>query len=126
EEPVSLKALLQERGLAGREVSDDEKKGLVRALGHRVMWGINRASTVTPHALLAAALLAHRRRGISEKEVSERIVFLRRIATELGAPFSKLLEGAPSSPTALWPIAYALRMFEARGMVTAQLARGQA
>ncbi len=71
------KSLMRERGLDPRAVSDDEKRGLVRALGHRVMYGINRVSTVTPHALLASALLAHRRRGISEREVTDRMRLLR-------------------------------------------------
>jgi len=88
--------------------------------------GINRVSTVTPHALLAAALLAHRRRAISEKEVTERIVLLRTIAQDLGAPFSRQLDNAPASPTALGPIADALRMFADQDMVTAQQAKGEA
>lgn len=126
DEPVSLRALLKERNLIGKEVTEEDKRGLVRALGHRVMWGINRVSTVTPHALLAAALLAHRRRGISENEVTDRIVLLRKIAEDLGAPFSKQLANAPSSPTALGPIADAFKMFADQDMVTAQQAKGEA
>ena len=41
----------------------------MRALGNRIMYGISRVSTVTPHALVASALLAHRRRGITAREV---------------------------------------------------------
>lgn len=125
DEPVSLAALIKERGIDPTKVTDEQKKGLVRALGHRVMHGISTVSTVTPHALLASALLGHRRRGVSDREVTDRIVLLRRIAADLGAPFSRHLVDAPSSPTTLGPIADALRMFQAQGMLKWHEARGE-
>ena len=45
----------------------------MRALGNRVMYGISKVSTVTPHALVSASLLAHRRRGITQRELTDRI-----------------------------------------------------
>lgn len=125
DEPVSLAKLIADRGLDANNVSEDEKKGLVRALGHRVMYGISKVSTVTPHALLASALLAHRRRGTSEREVAERIVFLRGLATDLGSPLSRLLKDSPSSPTVIGPIRDAMRMFASSGMVSSVEARGE-
>jgi glycerol-3-phosphate O-acyltransferase len=126
DEPVSLAALMKERGVdRTKEVTDEQKKGLVRALGHRVMYGIGRVSTVTPHALLASALLAHRRRGVAAKEVTERIVLLRKIAGDLGAPMSKQLIDAPSSPTSLGPVADALKTFVGEAMVKAADAKGE-
>src|SRR5439155_13081277 len=93
DEPISLAALMKERGIdRGTAVTEEQKRSLVRALGHRVMYGISRVSTVTPHALLASALLAHRRRGISAKDVGERVQLLRAIAGDLGAPFSRQLK----------------------------------
>lgn len=123
--PVSLRALMAERGITRETATDEQKKALVRALGHRVMYGISRVSTVTPHALLAAALLAHRRRGISEREVTDRVLFLRTLASELGAPLSRLLVDAPSSPTVIGPIADAMRMFASSGFVRTAEARGE-
>ncbi len=126
DEPVSLAALIKERGLTLRgEISEDQKRGLVRALGNRVMYGIGRVSTVTPHALLASALLAHRRRGISAREVTDRIVLLRRVTTDLKAPMSRHLIDAPSSPTTLGPVADALKTFIHEGMLKTAEAKGE-
>ncbi len=87
------------RGLSPADTNEDEKRGLVRALGNRIIYGISRVSTLTPHALLSAALLAHRGRGVSAAELSRRIGALLRIAEEEGRPISSLLSGAPLSPT---------------------------
>jgi len=125
DEPVSLKALMKERGVDPRTVTDEQKKGLVRALGHRVMYGISRVSTVTPHALLASALLAHRRRGISVRELTDRVVLLRRLAVDLKAPLSRQLTDAPSSPTVIGPLQDAMRMFASEGFVRIVEARGE-
>lgn len=124
DEPVSLAQLMTERGVTRETATDDQKKALVRALGHRVMFGISRVSTVTPHALLASALLAHRRRGIAPREITDRIVFLRQLATDLGAPLSRLLIDSPSDPTVIGSIADAMRMFASAGMVRSVEARG--
>jgi len=126
DEPVSLAAIIKERGLNPRgEITDEQKRGLVRALGNRVMYGIGRVSTVTPHALLASALLAHRRRGVSAREVTDRIVLLRRVASDLNAPLSRHLLDAPSSPTTLGPVADALKTFIHEGMLKTAEAKGE-
>lgn len=125
DQPVSLAKLMEERGVVRETATDDQKKALVRALGHRVMYGISKVSTVTPHALLASALLAHRRRGISVRDVTDRIVFLRGMATDLGAPLSRLLKDSPSDPTVIGSIADAMRMFCSAGMVRSIEARGE-
>jgi glycerol-3-phosphate O-acyltransferase len=124
DEPVSLAKLMAERGVVRETATDEQKKALVRALGHRVMYGISKVSTVTPHALLASALLAHRRRGIAPREITDRIVFLRQLATDLGAPLSRLLTDSPSDPTVMGSIADAMRMFASAGMVRSVEARG--
>ncbi len=123
--PVSLARLMAERGIVRETATDDQKKALVRALGHRVMYGISKVSTVTPHALLAAALLAHRRRGISVRDLTDRIVFLRTMATDLGAPLSRLLTNSPSDPTVIGSLSDAMRMFAGAGMVRSIEARGE-
>lgn len=117
DEPVSLAAMIQERGIDRAHVTFEQKKALVRALGHRVMYGISRVSTVTPHALLASALLAHRRRGIAVHEIETRVGFLRTVARDLGAPLSRQLPAAPCTPVDQGPIADAMRMFASEGYV---------
>jgi glycerol-3-phosphate O-acyltransferase len=117
DEPVSLAAMMQERGLDRADITEEQKKALVRALGHRVMYGISRVSTVTPHALVASALLAHRRRGVGVHELGERIALLRRVVTDLGAPLSRHLPDASRSPVEPGPIADAMRMFASEGYV---------
>ncbi len=126
DEPVSLAAMIKERGLNLKgDVSDEQKRALVRALGHRVMYGISRASTVTPHSLLASVLLGHRRRGIAAKDVAERVQLLRQLVTELGAPLSKQLAGAPCDAATLGPIHDAMLMFAGQGMVKEVEALGE-
>jgi glycerol-3-phosphate O-acyltransferase len=115
--PVSLKQLMIDRGVQTENTTDDQKRSLVRALGHRVMHGISQVSTVTPHALLAAALLGHHRRGASVRELTDRILLLRTLASDLGAPLSPQLIDAPSDPTTLGPISDAMRMFASAGQV---------
>jgi len=127
DEPVSLAELMKGRGLEDPAAVDEEqKKGLVRALGHRVMYGISRVSTVTANALASAALLSHRRRGATAAEVKERIALLRRICGEEQAPLSRFLKGAPDDPTAKGPILDAMETFGSDGLVNAQEAKGEA
>lgn len=125
DEPVSLAKLMADRGITAATCTEDQKRTLVRALGHRVMYGISRVSTVTPHALLASSLLAHRKRGIAARDLTDRIVFLRTLATDLGAPLSRLLKDSPSSPIVIGPVMDAMRMFASEGMVRSVEARGE-
>lgn len=126
DEPVSLAQVMRERGLAGGpDVTEDQKRGIVRVLAHRVMYGINRVSTVTPPALVAAALLAHRRRGLSAREATDRIGLLRRIAEDLKAPLSRQLADAPSSPAVIGPVAEAVHELAEEGLVRIVEARGE-
>ena len=125
--PVSLVELMKSRGLTpdAGDLSDEQKKGLVRALGHRIMHGISRVSTVTPHALVSMSMLAHRGRGIAASELDTRIQTLRRMLEEDGAPSSKSLVNAPSDPTVLGPIHDAIRTFSSDGMVRTEKVKNE-
>ncbi len=81
-------------------------------------------STVTPHALVSASLLAHRRRGMTTRELTDRINILRRIAGEDQAPLSTLLKDSPSNPEAMGPIQDAMRTFCSDEMVRTLKAHG--
>lgn len=122
DEPVSLAAMMRERGLDRSNLTEDDKKNLVRTLAHRVMYGISRVSTVTPQALLASALLAHRKRGVAVRELEGRVRLLIRLATDLQAPLSRQLKGAPCNPAEPGALADAMRMFASESFV--QIADG--
>ena len=66
------------RGVVGRdphaegaEMSPPERRAVVQKLAHRVAHEIDRATIVTPAALVAAALLANRKRGITMRELAD-------------------------------------------------------
>jgi glycerol-3-phosphate O-acyltransferase len=126
DEPISLQEFMKARGIdVAAGVTDEQKKGLVRALGNRVMYGISKVSTVTPHALVSTSLLAHRRRGLTQRELADRIRMLRRIAEEDGAPLSVELRNAPSNPETMGAVQDAMRTFISDEMVRTQEARGE-
>ena len=68
-----------------------KRRGLVTRLAHRVMAEINRATAVTPGAVVATALLNHPHRGISHGElvsISDRLI---KVLKGLGARISHAL-----------------------------------
>jgi glycerol-3-phosphate O-acyltransferase len=119
EEPISLRTFLASRRPEPAD-PDGEKRKMVAALAHRIVFGIDRASTVTPSALLAAVLLGHRQRGLGAKAISDRIHFLRDLAESEGARISDVLRNAPSDPTIIGPFNEAIGVFEEDGLVTHQ------
>jgi glycerol-3-phosphate O-acyltransferase len=126
DEPVLLKAFMQSRGLNDpATLTEEQKRGLVRALGNRIMWGIARVSTVTPHALVSAALLAHPGRGISARALSSRVQGLRRMCAEDGSPLSGGLAEAPSDPAVPGPVREAVVGFAHDGLVRVDQAKGE-
>ncbi|MEW5853842.1 MAG: 1-acyl-sn-glycerol-3-phosphate acyltransferase [Myxococcota bacterium] len=77
DEPIFLRQFLAERGISAEgEADPDAVKGAVRALGHSIVYGINRATVVTPTAVAALALLGHRRRGLPHRTL---IIYAQRI-----------------------------------------------
>ncbi len=124
EEPISLRQFLLARNGSLEAMDDEKRRAAVRALAQRVTFGISRASTVTPASLLAAALLAHLKRGVTSREVGTRIHFLRALAERENARLSKVMERAPSDPTSLGPINEVLRMFMEDGWVRCQVVGG--
>jgi len=70
--PLSLKELLAERGLEGKQLSPEEKRSVTQEMAYRILFEINRVSTLTPSALFCFALLTHRLRGIKEDLLVER------------------------------------------------------
>jgi len=59
---------VERQGSAGAtidEIDENQRRSAVRALAHKVMYSINEVTVVTPAALVATALLSHRKRGMT-------------------------------------------------------------
>ena len=56
-EPISFKELLLQYGTPIEDMSSKEQNVLCRNLGHRIINAINSVSVVTPHAIVAAAVM---------------------------------------------------------------------
>jgi glycerol-3-phosphate O-acyltransferase len=126
DEPVLLREFMRSRGLEHPEaISEEEKRSLVRALGHRIMWGIARVSTVTPHALVSTALLAHSGRGLPASVLGTRIATLRSMLLEDGASLSTGLAEAPTDPTVPGPVREAVLGFVEDKLVRTDQAKGE-
>lgn len=70
DEPVSLREMVEDRGVE-IPVTDDNRvaKPLINYLGHRIVYGINRVTRVTPTSVAALVLLASERKGMAEDEL---------------------------------------------------------
>jgi len=126
DEPVLLREFMRRRGLEDPEkVTEEEKRSLVRALGHRIMWGIARVSTVTPHALVSTSLLSHSGRGLPASILGARVAGLRRILLEDGSNLSPGLADAPTDPTVPGPVRDAVLGFVEDKLVRTEQAKGE-
>ncbi|HZX43528.1 MAG TPA: 1-acyl-sn-glycerol-3-phosphate acyltransferase, partial [Myxococcaceae bacterium] len=126
DEPVLLREFMQGRGLSDPSaLTEEEKRTLVRALGHRIMWGIARVSTVTPHALVSTALLAHPGRGLPASVLVARVEALRRMLLEDGATLSTGMDAAPTDPTLAGPVREAVLGFIEDKLVRTEQAKGE-
>ncbi|HEX8910308.1 MAG TPA: 1-acyl-sn-glycerol-3-phosphate acyltransferase, partial [Anaeromyxobacteraceae bacterium] len=101
------------------------RRQLVQGLASRIAWGMNRAATVTPSGLLAAALLAHVRRGLTAEELARRVALLRTLAEQDGARFARGLLEAPADPRQPGPLAGAVARFEEEGLVRVERTGGE-
>jgi glycerol-3-phosphate O-acyltransferase len=72
-----------------RELKPPERRNLVQTIGHRVVYEINEVTVVTPAALVASVVLAHRRRGITRPELLAGAQMLADALRRLGARFAR-------------------------------------
>ena len=56
-EPISIKDLLAQNNLSFQDMTQKERNAMTRNLGYRIINSINNVTVVTPHALVASALL---------------------------------------------------------------------
>lgn len=92
--PIDLTEFIDESGMAGRELSADERRYLIRRLGYSLLRQIDQASVVTPSALLATAFLTHLRRGMSYSRLCQRVGFLVRYVKDRRGTLSLSIERA--------------------------------
>ncbi|HJL19445.1 MAG TPA: 1-acyl-sn-glycerol-3-phosphate acyltransferase [Sandaracinaceae bacterium LLY-WYZ-13_1] len=92
----SLEELLEEaarlRGDADRDpraLRPPERRALINRIAHRVTHEIDRATIVTPAALVASALLSHRRRGMTHAQLLDRCAALLAALQRAGARIAR-------------------------------------
>ena len=102
--PISLAELA---GGRDRPAEEGARRAFVQSLANRIAYGINRASTITPVGLCAAALLTGTGQ-LTGAELARRIDLLRRIAVHDGGRIAAPLVTASLDPGAGGPIAEAL------------------
>ncbi len=81
-EPISVNQLLTQLGLSLAEIDSKELNALIRNIGYRVINAINQVTVVTPHALIASAILNLAKDKFSFSELMEVTdIYLRYVAT---------------------------------------------
>ncbi len=90
--PISFTEYMRQQGVEpGRAPDDETRRRLIERLGFTLVHGINRATVVTPSALVAAALVCHPRPGISRQRLLMRVGFLLGLVMRRDAPVSRIL-----------------------------------
>ena len=135
-EPMSFQRLKREA--AGLELDAPEgaaedpirltptqRRAMVQRIAHRVTYEINRVTVVTPAALAATVLMAHRRRGIAHSDLVAQAERMVKVFTRMGARIARPVvdEAGKFRPEA---VLEAIGLFsDARLVVTANDAGGQ-
>lgn len=70
-------------------LSPARRRALVQRIAHRITYEINRVTLVTPAALVATVLLAHRKRGISRADLLARAAEVVNVFRRLGAEVAR-------------------------------------
>jgi glycerol-3-phosphate O-acyltransferase len=103
DDPISLRAFAAARGFEIKERSEldqanaepgSERRSLVSQLGHRIVYGINRVTRVTPTGVAALVLLARTLRGMGEDELHRRAERMIGALEGFGARLSNILAPA--------------------------------
>ena len=98
-EPISLRVFAASRGVDVRAEGqapgepDPARRSLVTQLGHRIVYGINAATRITPTSVAALILLARTRRGLAQGELFDRAARVVDALSAIGARVSPLLHG---------------------------------
>ncbi|HET6151010.1 MAG TPA: 1-acyl-sn-glycerol-3-phosphate acyltransferase [Polyangia bacterium] len=125
--PISMAALVNGPQLAppggdggdGGGGGDKARRAFIQSLANRIAYGINRASTLTPVGLCAAALLGGEGE-VSAADLVRRLDLLRRIAVHGGGHLAGPLVDAPLDPDQPGPIGDALAALARDGLCEAR------
>lgn len=137
DEPIPLGPALREAGAIVSWDSDDSavvagdegaRRLATQRIGHRIVYGINRVTALTPPALVAAALLSPGKRGVERQELLRNAAFLFDEVRRQGGRMSRALvdeghddeEGDDS--LSIEAIDRALDLFEKKGHISVRTA----
>lgn len=82
-DPISLNTILAQDNLTLSEMSQKDQNALCRNLGHRIINAINTVTVVTPHALLASALLNSNKKLLAHKELmADTVMYLNHLSMQ--------------------------------------------
>ena len=100
-ELLTIDGVLAELGETARPTTPPRRRALVTRLAYRAMNEINRVTAVTPSALVATALLTHKKRGLPHAELVQTCERVARVLRGEGARFTPSLvvagAGAPNA-----------------------------
>ncbi|MBW2702069.1 MAG: 1-acyl-sn-glycerol-3-phosphate acyltransferase [Deltaproteobacteria bacterium] len=113
-EPISLKEAIKDRFGELNTLEPDQRRTLVQSIAHRILFDINRVSTVTPSTLVAFCLLNHRLRGMSEHILRERAAWVLKWLRRRDSRLSQVLDDVDRG------MAEATARFSHDGLVTMQ------
>ncbi len=91
-EIVTVDDVLGELGTVRDALTPPQRRALVQRMAHRTVYEINRVTVVTPAALVATALLAHRRRGMSHEALAATASSLLDALRAMGARLASALD----------------------------------
>jgi glycerol-3-phosphate O-acyltransferase len=72
-DPISLNALFSQNGTSIEDMSAKDKNAFCRNLGHRVINSINKSTVVTPHGVVASALLNFNKNRFSYSKLRSQV-----------------------------------------------------
>ena len=132
DEPISLKDHLAQRGLGRADVHDagssldDAVRSATAGLGHRIVYGINRAALVTAMSVVCASLFGFRRKGLDERRLLDgAMLLLGHIRRAGGRRFEAGLEPTDTDEAARTVLRTALGKLVGDGLVHRQEADGR-
>ncbi|MFP4307300.1 MAG: 1-acyl-sn-glycerol-3-phosphate acyltransferase [Desulfococcaceae bacterium] len=111
QEGVSMKDLLERRDLNPEEMTTKEQNRLCREIGHRVVHAIDQATVITPHAVVAAAVLNTARSPLSHDRLLEDVETYMNYLDYRGAHLADTLTVDPATAVAYVIDTYLQRKF---------------
>ena len=91
-EPIIFNDYMEKQGITLASLDDRERQALYRKISYEIALAINRVSVVTPSALVAAAFLAHDRKGIRHNQWKTSLDAFHDYLVYCRAPFSTTLQ----------------------------------